>query len=158
MSTKDCRRAKLPFFDLGAAAFERTFPRAVARSIGPCTPPVYVCPICAKAFPREAVHAGMLTFEDVTPKKFGGRPLVLTCKRCNNTAGRLLDAHAHRKEAVLDVFRGRPNERRCVRVSLDGVTLKADVGVKNGAALLKVKPGDAAPQTPARRGVQCDRP
>ncbi|HUY99603.1 MAG TPA: hypothetical protein VMU89_04590 [Thermomicrobiaceae bacterium] len=64
--------------------------------------PGYVCPECLTAFPREALGDGRLTVEDVPPVVLGGKPLLLTCKACNNRAGRLHDRHAGRYEGVLN--------------------------------------------------------
>lgn len=139
MSAKDRRRRKLEWFDHGAAAFERTYPGAVARQLGADAPPVYVCPICRRGFLRQAVLTGELTAEDVPPRSVGGRPLVLTCKVCNNTAGTKLDASAQRKESVLRILRGEPSDERRVRVTIDGVTVEAGIAVENGATLVKVR-------------------
>ena len=38
----------------------------------------------------------LLSVEDVPPRHSGGRPLVLTCKACNSTAGHSIDAVADR--------------------------------------------------------------
>ena len=90
---------------------------------------------------RAAVVAGELTDEDVPPKSSGGRPLVLTCKPCNNTAGSKLDASAHRKETVLGILRGEPSEERRVRATIEGVTVEAGIAVENGVTLLRVREG-----------------
>lgn len=90
------------WFDRGATAFDQSFPEL--RSRLPHTS--YVCPLCDCAFPRDAVDTGALTEEHVPPAKFKGRPLVLTCQPCNNTAGTELDAHARRKENVAEILKG----------------------------------------------------
>lgn len=45
-------------------------------------------------FPRAAVAAGLLTAEHVPPESFGRKELLLTCARCNHTAGAHLDSQA----------------------------------------------------------------
>jgi len=53
-----------------------------------------VCPLCMKIFSKEALSQDSelpLTLEDVPPKELGGKPKVLMCKKCNNTAGTSLD-------------------------------------------------------------------
>lgn len=52
---------------------------------------MYCCPSCVRGFDNPAPEA--LSFEDVPPKSVGGTPLVLTCRKCNNTHGSGLDAH-----------------------------------------------------------------
>jgi len=112
-NTKRRRRIekKLRWFDRGAAAFERAFPGRLAAQFGADAGPRYVCPICDFAFIRAAVEAGVLTAEHVPPESFGGRERLLTCKRCNDSAGRLLDAHARRKENLADFLKGREIKR-----------------------------------------------
>jgi len=79
------------------------FPGILARSI-PDSRPVYVCPICMRAYPNEAIDADILTFEDAPPSWYTGRArgIALTCKPCNNTLGSSLDAHATRLTAQSD--------------------------------------------------------
>ena len=117
---------KLRWFDLGAAALSREFPKA-PDLLGPETPPLYACPECAelestnlysvRLFSRAAVQNGALTAEHVPPKSFGGRQLVLTCKPCNNLAGSQLDAHARWRENPIDMLRGATEHAR-VQVTL----------------------------------------
>jgi hypothetical protein len=64
-----------------------------AESLGAIAPNYrgrgYACPICLRISPSDAT----LTVEDVPPKSVGGRPLILTCKSCNDAAGATLDWH-----------------------------------------------------------------
>lgn len=53
-----------------------------------------VCPLCMRVFTRDALNQESelpLTLEDVPPKELGGKPKILMCKKCNNTAGHSLD-------------------------------------------------------------------
>ena len=84
-------RIKECWFDAGTAAFERVFPGARAREFPDIDDP-YVCPLCGRPFPRAAIADGILTFEDAPPKSYGGKPVALTCKPCNNSLGSSLDA------------------------------------------------------------------
>ena len=50
----------------------------------------YICPICGLLFQEESLDQkspNPLTLEDVPPKKLGGKPIILTCKNCNNKLG-----------------------------------------------------------------------
>src|SRR5918993_3412934 len=69
------------WFRRGAFALGMHFPAASGKGYG--------CPICLRA----SLHVASFTVEDVPLRKVGGRPLVLTCYRCNNDAGHQLDAH-----------------------------------------------------------------
>lgn len=107
---------RLHWFERGAAAFAQLFPESFPE-LGPEPPPVYVCPLCVstdgsgvqtfRAFPREAVAERTLTAEHVPPKSFGGRALLLTCAKCNHTAGAELDSHARKRENPIDALLGR---------------------------------------------------
>lgn len=61
---------------------------------------LYYCPLCAKGFETEAIDSGELTLEHVPPKSRGGRGIILTCRKCNSTAGYMSDAHLARREKL----------------------------------------------------------
>ena len=68
--------------------------------------PCYVCPLCMEIFYGSALNQSVsnpLTLEDVPPKALGGKPVILTCKSCNNNSGRDLDSHLKAK-IDLDLF------------------------------------------------------
>jgi hypothetical protein len=67
----------------------------------------------------------VLTAEHVPPQSFGGRELLLTCKKCNNDAGTLLDAHARHKEDLAEVMIRPPSKSLKVRVEHRGRKLNA---------------------------------
>jgi hypothetical protein len=75
------RETKERWFRNGTEALVSAFPRAAG--VG------YVCPLCLGA--SQSIEA--FTVEDVPPRKVGGRPLVLTCKPCNDYGGSELDVH-----------------------------------------------------------------
>ncbi len=64
--------------------------------INPDIPNSYMCPICFEGFEKQNLNVdenNYLTAEDVPPKKLGGKPTILTCKKCNSFAGHDLDIH-----------------------------------------------------------------
>ena len=130
---------KLRWFDRGTAVFEQRDPGKIAARFGPETPPCYVCPICTGLFKRQAVLDGYLTAEDVPPKSLGGRPLLLTCRRCNSTSGSVLDAQARRKQNILDAVHGRPGDARYVILAIDDHEVRAEFKVHADATLLRVR-------------------
>jgi len=91
-------RSKEAWFDAGTAAFERVFPGARARVFPDLENP-YICPLCRKPFAREALVTRTLTFEDAPPKSYGGKPVALTCKACNNSNGSSVDASLARYDS-----------------------------------------------------------
>lgn len=60
----------------------------------------YMCPLCMTLYTVDEVDTHGLTVEHVPPRSIGGRPLVLTCRACNNGAGHRLDAHLERRERL----------------------------------------------------------
>ena len=84
--TAEKRRKRLKFFDLGNTR----------------------CPICLRSFTRDAAEKGQtVTLEHVPPETLGGSVKCLTCKPCNNSAGRKLDRAAERmNRAIMDLKAG----------------------------------------------------
>lgn len=110
MSHRQQLRQKL--FEQGCAAL------GAAR---PTAPTGYCCPICLRGFPS----TDFLTLEDVPPESVGGKPLVLTCKDCNNTAGHELDSHIAAAAEFADIAAGRrPLD---TRFTFAGETITASV-------------------------------
>ena len=53
---------------------------------------LYYCPICGVGYPEPSAITGEdLTLEDVPPKSIGGKPILLTCRRCNSSSGHAID-------------------------------------------------------------------
>lgn len=77
-------------FTQGAAAFAAV---SNPRTYG------YVCPLCLSGFEEE----DLLTLEHVPPKSVGGKPICLTCRQCNSSAGHSVDAAVFR-ESVSSSF------------------------------------------------------
>ena len=113
------------WFNEGAPKLGQVLERLGLNDVLPSGEDCYACPCCLMAYPREAVGAGVLTIEDVPPKSVGGRPLLLTCKRCNNTAGSDFDSHAATQADAEDFFRGRVTGRPLPMTShVDGIPLR----------------------------------
>lgn len=141
---------KLRWFDRGAAAFAQVFPDALSP-LGPDPAPHYVCPQCAEPdasgqryrvqlFPRSAVESGELTAEHVPPKSFGGRELILTCKRCNDTGGSLLEAHARKRENPVDVMIGVAKKPSHVRLTAGDHTVSVALTEEEGMLTMAFPP------------------
>ena len=122
---------KLVWFHRGAASFARVRAGTVAE-------PVYPCPICLDAFPVTAVADGQLTSEHVPPKSLGGRELLLTCRRCNNTSGTKLDADAKTKERVRVALDGRLDRAERVKARIGDLVVNAELVSANGQYSLRV--------------------
>ncbi len=100
------------WFDRGAYAYQQ------AR---PGSPAVYCCPLCLRHYDKP--DSAILTLEDVPPLSVGGRPLVLTCKECNNEHGSKIDFHAAAGKKLQDWTRG--DGALNVRVSSEGAEIGA---------------------------------
>ncbi len=85
------RQKKLRLFNQGVKA---------ARAINLCEDK-YVCPLCAEEFDLSAIDDGKLTLEHVPAYSQGGRPILLTCRHCNSTAGHSIEGQRHLEEKQL---------------------------------------------------------
>lgn len=135
------QRKKRDWFDRGAAAYASV--RAEQQG-----EPIYPCPICLTPFTVDALGDGRLSSEHVPPESAGGHELVLTCKRCNNSAGTKLDADAAVKELVRSAMAGTREHRERVRAAIGDLRVNAEVHLSGGRYSLVVprhvnKPGTA---------------
>jgi hypothetical protein len=99
------------WFTEGAAALRRALAATGRSHALPPTGEYYACPLCLKPHGRAQLDAGLLTREDVPPRWAGGRPLLLTCKPCNDRAGSELDGQAAHREAQHDFLANRAPDR-----------------------------------------------
>lgn len=72
--------------------------------------------------------------------------MVLTCKRCNNSAATKLDADAAVKELVRSAMEGRREHRARVKATIGGLRVNGEVHLSEGRHSLVVpahinKPG-----------------
>lgn len=107
----------------------------------------YYCPLCGRGFPRAALDTDApqdrrLTEEHVPPKSQGGRPLVLTCWDCNNTAGYTVDAAlADREEQHRFVDAGALQQDSYSgpgRIRVEGVEVNVDMELGPFGGLFRV--------------------
>ena len=137
---------RLRWFDEGAAALRRAFERAGKVEELPLRGECYACPCCLGLYRRDAVASRDLTIEDVPPKALGGRPMLLTCKACNNEAGTKLDAHAAMQAVGDSLARGIDIGRSIKATSFaDGVPLRGEARMSNGSLLFTGIPEQNAP-------------
>jgi len=109
----DLRQA---WFDLGVRAFTAARPGA---------PNVYCCPLCIHGFNTR--HIDMLSIEDVPPQSIGGKPLLLTCRKCNNTCGTELDCHIKAGRDLQEILEGTRETRGRLRVGENRATVKGTI-------------------------------
>lgn len=53
----------------------------------------YVCPLCLTSYTQQVVNTNAVTIEHAPQNALGGHEKALTCKNCNNEAGREIDCH-----------------------------------------------------------------
>jgi len=111
VNTREC------WFERGVEAFQRIAPKA---------PSVYVCPLCAQCFDRDALENRTLTIEHAPPEALGGRPVCLTCKPCNSSAGHTVDAHMVRREALIDFVTGTMDKPASARFEVGNASVNVD--------------------------------
>jgi len=101
------RRQQL--FHAGAGAFSCSQPDVIQSR--PDVAGWYVCPLCLHAFPPVALTSEppRLTLDETPPRASTRGPItkVLTCRPCNNEAGRWLEGDLKKRRVVEDFGAGR---------------------------------------------------
>jgi len=107
MKNSDLKRN---FFKKGSAAL---------RNLIEIDQECYCCPICKRLYLYDDLDSGELTLEHAPPEQVGGKPLALTCKECNSTAGYSVDFAVVQRQRLIDFtdavmgqkqnFKGRAN-------------------------------------------------
>jgi len=93
----------------------------------------YICPICLDQFSIDDLDikkANYLTLEDVPPKSLGGKANLLTCKKCNNTAGHAIDNHLSARLKEMDNRKFLPGTELKVRFSQDNKVVQGEIKVE----------------------------
>jgi hypothetical protein len=138
------------WFHEGATALRRALERAGRADELPTPGDWYACPSCLGLYAPKAVASGVLTIEDVPPKALGGRPMLLTCKQCNNNAGSELDAHAAMQSVGDSLARGIDTKRWLKATSYaNGIPLRGKARIANGGLLFVGIPQQNAPTVAA---------
>jgi hypothetical protein len=103
----------------------------------------YACPICLGISPSLATF----TLEDVPPKCVGGRPLILTCDRCNGSAGTNLDWHWANFSDVEGFATGYLPEPVTVNFTYEGLRVVAELSNDGSCFVLAIVKRASNPQT-----------
>jgi hypothetical protein len=94
---------------------------------------MFICPLCFKAFPREAVRSKDITLEHIPPDSLGGKARTLTCRACNNWAGHELDSQLVKEQNIRDFFSDVPGSSMEAKLQLeelsDEISLPVTVNV-----------------------------
>ncbi|MGW2038604.1 HNH endonuclease [Streptomyces virginiae] len=129
------------WFNEGAPLFRQALEQLGLADRLPSADAYYACPCCLIAYPLEAIVEQVLTIEHVPPDALGGKGMLLTCKRCNNDAGRHFDAHAIKRAAVHNFLLGRRTNRP-VRAEFlaDGIPVRGEVQSSGAGWLMQGVP------------------
>lgn len=93
----------------------------------------YIYPLCLMAYDitnPALVDGNILTAEDVPPASVGGKPIVLTCRKCNSTTGSSIDIFLKTEMQLKEPTLIQMNNRR-VRYNMNGVTINATLQITN---------------------------
>lgn len=151
VSRSSRQKRRHAWFEAGVRDLAATFGTLTTSTGGPI-PPAYACPLCAVTEPDGRARmklftadmlGRLLTVEDVPPKHSGGRPLVLTCKACNSTAGHRIDAAAYRVERSIRTLARKEATRGRLIVGDDRVPAEIDM-TSDGANRITLLGADAA--------------
>lgn len=96
-------------------------------------PRTYVCPLCCQGFGIDTLQdTEALTVEHSIPGALGGtkETATLTCKRCNNTGGTLLDAHLANRFASEQFIQGLKADSTRSWVEIEGARVRANVRIE----------------------------
>jgi hypothetical protein len=85
--------------------------------------PGYVCPLCLEVIRDPCA----LSQEHVPPEALGGRPICLTCKKCNPGAGHSIDAAMAERIAAKRVLAEGRTSKKFVKMKLGELSINATV-------------------------------
>lgn len=110
----------------------------------------YICPLCFEIFSKKDLNndaENPLTLEDIPPKSLGGKPLALTCKKCNSKSGSELDIHLLNRLLEIDSRLLLPNSKRKVTYELNGNKVNGALEIdQSGTLKLDLQPKRSNPQ------------
>lgn len=107
--------------------------RAVARERGfedafPSDEDWYLCPLCVDVLLTvEEFATEQLSVEHVPPEALGGNELVLTCKRCNNDAGRHFDAEARKQQRLRQFLSGNSQQSETATFTVGDIATRVEI-------------------------------
>ncbi len=98
----------------------------------------YICPLCLKIFPIDKLTdktENTLTLEDLPPASLGGKPLILTCRKCNSEAGHKLDNHLLNRLMEMDFEQMVPESKAKTKFKIGKNEITGTFEYKNDGSL-----------------------
>ena len=80
----------------------------------------YICPLCQHVY---AIAHDALTLEHVPPESVGGKPILVTCRACNNTQGTDLDVYLMNELEILHNLSHLDTIPQKSRIAFNGVEI-----------------------------------
>jgi hypothetical protein len=122
------------WFQEGAHAFRSVQQRHGRGHLLPPDIDAYPCPLCLqRLFAIQAIDSGELTREHAPPQSLGGGWLALTCRTCNNDAGRFFDGEAERQERLRSFLTGQHQGPVRGTYTVNGVSHRGDIYLHPGS-------------------------
>lgn len=87
----------------------------------------FVCPLCFRPFPQNAIQSHSITVEHIIPKSIGGKLRTLTCQVCNSLDGTAVDAHLVQRLRTEDILAGKSDLPLRAKVVADKGEFNADI-------------------------------
>jgi|SRR5579884_706110 len=115
------------WFHEGARYYRQTVARFRYFEQFECDEGMYPCPLCLRTFPLNSLENGDLTVEHVPPESLGGKPLLLTCARCNHTSGTAFDAAARNAERLRSHLAGTEDNLANATFSLNDTLVNGEI-------------------------------
>lgn len=147
MNTRKDKRQKL--FDLYSQNLEWVKENPIIR-FEPDFSNGYICPLCFDIFFEQDLDNSLpnpLTLEDIPPVALGGKPLALTCKKCNSKSGHELDVHLLNRLLEVDVAMFLPNSKSRAVFELNGNKVNGTFEVdEEGVLKLNLQKENSNPQ------------
>ena len=72
--------------------FQQFAPAYIREQVSHMKSP-FVCPLCLCAFAHQHDHDNPVSVEHIIPSAIGGKLTTLTCRRCNNKDGSMVESH-----------------------------------------------------------------
>lgn len=99
----------------------------------------YICPLCLALFYQQAITIDALTLEHAPQNALGGRIVALTCRDCNNDAGREVDCHLDNLVQQLEFQHQESGSKREGHfIDASGRRVQGILEYDNGNCLLKL--------------------
>lgn len=91
----------------------------------------FICPICLRPFAIDSIDT--LTLEHVPPASVGGKPILVTCKECNNNLGADIDVCLMNELEILHNINHLDIIPQKSKISFGGVEINAQTTYSNSS-------------------------